>query len=199
MVEIKQTNTDSTIKGLRSFFKQYPAIKEALETIFTSIAVLLVIYMTIAFPEVIVGESMEPTLQTGDRVLVENFTKRFGTYERGDVVVLIPATEDEKHFIKRIIGIPGDIIKVVDCGVFISRDSEKFKLNESYLQENTCTRGGNGLREGRSIRLGANEFVVLGDNRGNSVDSRMFGIVKKEEIIGKAVVRFWPPTKYTYL
>jgi signal peptidase I len=166
-------------------------LTEIFETFLVSIIVILIIYTTIASIEVVWGGSMDPTFKTGERILVEKLSKHFIPYQRGEVVVLIPPSEN-KHYIKRIIGMPGDVIRILDCKVYISKDGRKFVLQEDYLYENMCTRPGNALEEGRAIKLEDDEFIVLGDNRTASVDSRSFGVVEKKEILGKVIFRFWP-------
>ena len=109
------------------------------ETLVTSIFVLGMIYLFLAFPEVVYGASMEPNFYTGERILVEKITKRFKKFERGEVVVLHPPGNDNVDYIKRIVGIPGDSIKIKDCGVFISKDGDKFKLEEPYLDEDDAS------------------------------------------------------------
>ncbi|MFH1295163.1 MAG: signal peptidase I, partial [bacterium] len=85
-------------------------VMEMLETLVSSVIVILVIYSTIAFPELVVGSSMEPNFYTGERILVEKVTKYFSPFKRGDIVVLHPPGNDNIDYIKRIIGVPGDII-----------------------------------------------------------------------------------------
>jgi signal peptidase I len=165
---------------------------EMLETFLTSFIVLMVIYWTLAVPEVVVGASMEPTFYTGDRILVEKITKYFKKFERGDIVVLHPPGNDNTDYVKRIVAVPGDIAKVTECNVYISRDGERFKLNEPYLYSGTCTTDGPSIREGHSIRIESGKYLVLGDNRGKSLDSRVFGLVDENRIMGRVVFRFWP-------
>jgi len=167
-------------------------ILEMLETLFMSLIVLFVIYSTIAMPEQVLGASMEPTFHTGERILVEKVTKYLSGFHRGDIVVLNPPGNDNVDYIKRIVGLPGDIVKIFDCNVYISLDGKKFKLDETYLPSNTCTVEGPVIREGRSLKLEDNEYLVLGDNRAHSSDSRYFGVVKKDRFLGKVVFRFWP-------
>jgi signal peptidase I len=166
-------------------------IKELFETFLVSIIVILIIYATIASIEVVWGGSMEPSFVTGERILVEKISKHFIPFERGEVVVLIPPT-DNKHYIKRIVGMPGDIFRILECKVYVSREGRKFVLEESYLHENMCTRSGQALEEGRALKLEDDEYIVLGDNRTASIDSRTFGVVEKNEILGKVIFRFWP-------
>jgi signal peptidase I len=172
--------------------KKENIIVEMLETFLMSFIVLMVIYWTVALPEVVKGASMEPTFQTDERILVDRVSKHFKELERGDVVVLHPPGKDNVDYIKRIVGVPGDIIKILDCNIYISKDGEKFLLEEPYLHSGTCTTEGPSLKEGRSIRIEDGQYVVLGDNRAFSVDSRIFGIIDEERILGRVVFRFWP-------
>ena len=153
------------------------------------------IYLFLAFPEVVYGASMEPNFYTGERILVEKVTKHFKKFERGEIIVLHPPGNGSVDYIKRIVGIPGDSIKIKDCSVFISRDGDKFKLEEPYLEKNTCTSATGALREGRSEKIGDNLYFVMGDNRIRSADSRIFGEIDKERIVGRVVFRFWPLNK----
>lgn len=164
---------------------------ETVETIVVSIAIISLIYSTVASIEVVLGSSMEPNFHTNERILVEHVTRYFKPFQRGEVVVIRPP-EEQRHFIKRIIGVPGDVFKIKDCKIQISRDGGKFELEEPYLDKTLCTKGGYSIIEGRGIRLNDNEYIVLGDNRPFSVDSRSFGIVTKDRIVGRVIFMFWP-------
>jgi signal peptidase I len=169
------------------------SILESVETLLTSFIVLMTVYVVVAFPVEVSGSSMSPNLETGDRLLVEKVTRLFEGYSRGDIVVLHPPENDYIDYVKRIVGMPGDTIKIVNCKVMISRNDTKFLLNEElYLSPEVCTNGGKSLAEGRIYNLKVNEYVVLGHNRGNSSDSRYFGIVSEDRIQGKVVARLWP-------
>ena len=157
-----------------------------------SLVVILAIYMVIASVEVVQGASMEPNFHTGERILVDRVSKNLKNFERGEIVVFYPPNDDSVHYIKRVIGIPGDIFKIVDCNVLISREGEKFKLDETYLKDGICTAGGVKVSEGRSLRIEENQYLLLGDNRPVSIDSRMLGLVDRNRIIGRVVFRFWP-------
>lgn len=172
------------------------SLLEVTETILVAVLVLLTVYVTIAFPVEVSGSSMFPNLETGDRLLVEKITRYIEGYKRGEIVVLHPPENDYIDYVKRIVGIPGDTVKIYNCQVFISRDDSKFILDESlYLDSTICTVGGKNIVDGRVYTLSSDEFLVLGDNRTNSQDSRFFGILKEDRIQGKVVARFWPPAK----
>lgn len=172
---------------------------EMLETFVSSVIVILVIYSTIAFPELVVGSSMEPSFYTGQRILVEKVTKHFTPFKRGDVVVLHPPGNDDIDYVKRIVGIPGDVVKIVDCKVYIKSGDESFLYEEEYLNDGVCTIGGAKIKDGRSFKIEGKDYLVLGDNRERSMDSRAFGLISEERILGKVVFRFWPFSKAGFI
>jgi signal peptidase I len=169
---------------------------DLIETFCVSAIVIYIVYSTIGSIEMVWGASMEPNFHTGERILVDQIFRKF---DRGDIVVLSPPGDSGRHFIKRIIGIPGDVFKVYNCKVYISRDGNRSYLQEGYLPEDICTGGGPEIKEGRSIKVPDGSYLVLGDNRGNSVDSRFFGLVTTKNIIGKVVFCFWPLPKLGFV
>ena len=127
------------------------------------------------------GPSMEPTLHTGERVLVNKLAYwNFGEPQRGDVVVFHAWTQHE-DFIKRVIGLPGDTVEVKDNHVYVNGAP----LDEPYLDQPTTG-------QESPVHVGADEVFVMGDNRGNSSDSRHYGPLPQVEIVGKAWLRYWP-------
>ena len=172
---------------------------ELAETFVVSLVILLLIYGFLAFPEIVSGASMEPLLHDKERILVEKVLKNFQDFERGEVVVFHPPEDDHIDYVKRVIGVPGDLVKISDCKVFITRDGNRFTLEEPYLYAEKCTTGGPGFPAGRSQKLSEDSYLVLGDNRDHSADSRVFGVIDKERIVGKVVFRFWPPAKIGFL
>jgi len=180
----------------RNFSEFKKVIIEGFETIIVAVLVLFTVYVLIAFPVEVSGSSVSPNLETGDRLLVEKLTSKIEGYSRGDIVVLRPPDYDYIDYVKRIVGLPGDTVKIYNCQIFINRNDTKFQLNEEiYLSSEICTLGGKSLVEGRVYTLKQDEYIVLGDNRNNSQDSRFFGIVKQDRLQGKVVARFWPPDK----
>lgn len=132
---------------------------------------------------------MVPTLQSADFLITEKVTYRFGTPKRGDIIVLKNPRDESQDFIKRIIAVPGDNIKIENNSVFIDGQL----LNEPYLPPGTLTRAGAFLTEGIQVLAGPNQYFVLGDNRSHSSDSREWGAVTREEIVGRAFFRYFPP------
>ena len=121
---------------------------EFLETVLTSVFILVVVYVFIAFPVMVQGRSMEPNLYTGDRLLVETITSKLFGYQRGEVVVLSAYASGvaglaNELLVKRVIGLPGDRIKIYNCKVHIFKDGEIFEIVEAeYLPQGVCTIGG---------------------------------------------------------
>ena len=184
------------IRLLKQFFL---AIWEVLEVVLISAATVVVIRTFLVQPFLVSGASMEPNFYTGERILVEKLSKHFVPIHRGDVVVLHPPGDDKTDFVKRVVGIPGDVVKLVDCRVYIKDGADSYMYVEDYLRDGTCTRGGGKVRDGRSIVIDKDSYLVLGDNREKSLDSRTFGLVKQDRIIGRVVYKFWPPTQMGFV
>jgi signal peptidase I len=143
------------------------------------------------------SESMHPTLQAGDRVLVNRLAYRAHDIRRGDVIVFarpphspINGPDAPKDLIKRVIGLPGDIVATHDGAVWINGR----RLNEPYLPDGTQSTG---LEDG--VKVPAGHVWVMGDNRTNSADSRVFGPLSQRLVIGRAFARAWPPGRIGFL
>ena len=132
------------------------------------------------------SESMVPTLAVGDRVFVNKFIYRFTEPERGDVVVFESVNGGEEDLIKRVVGVPGDEIEVRSGTLLVNGEPQ----NEPYLNREIPDDSFFG-----PSRLSEGEVFVMGDNRANSADSRVFGPLPVENIEGEAFMRFWPPTR----
>jgi signal peptidase I len=132
------------------------------------------------------SESMVPTLLVGDRVFVNKFIYRFAEPERGDVVVFESVNGGEEDLIKRIVAVAGDEIEVRNGTLLVNGEEQV----EPYLNENPPF---NGSYEQTEVPEG--NVFVMGDNRANSADSRVFGPLPVENIEGEAFLRFWPPDR----
>lgn len=155
-------------------------------------AIFSMIYLFVAQPHKVSGSSMVPTFQNNDYILTDKLSYRFSLPKKGDVIVLKNPRNESQDFIKRIIAIPGDSVKIENGLVFVNGN----KLNEAYLPQNTLSQGGSFLAEGEQITAGENQYIVFGDNRNHSSDSREWGPVKRNEIIGKVVFRYFPATSF---
>ena len=204
---------------IKSYFtkeKMKAELKELVETVVFVLVALVVIRFFIFEPRVIPSASMHPTLIEKDRLIIERFSRFFTTPKRGDIIVFYPPQEVLKTdflgvmerltglfckdiaYIKRVIGTPGDRVEIKPeadetFGVYVNGE----KLDEPYIQSPyeypIC-------REGMycNVILGDDEYFVMGDNRGNSYDSRFWGFVKKDRIIGINRLRFWPLNRLYY-
>ncbi|NEQ32176.1 MAG: signal peptidase I [Leptolyngbya sp. SIO4C5] len=163
---------------------------EAIQTVGLSIVLALGIRHFVAEARYIPSGSMEPTLQINDRLVVEKISYHFNQPDRGDIVVfwppdnLFPAGGRRDAFIKRIIGLPGDTVEVSGGQVFVNEQA----LAEDYIKAPPNYQWG-------PETVPPEQYLVLGDNRNSSFDSHSWGFVPQENIIGRAVVRFWPPSR----
>jgi signal peptidase I len=155
---------------------------------FTVVSILIVapIRFFIAQPFIVRGESMDPTFADGQYLIVDELTYRSSPPERGDVVVFKYPKDESKYFIKRIIGLPNETVKIVNGKVSVSSSSDPdgTALNEAYIQDLSF--------ENTSETLGDNEYYAMGDNRSNSLDSRIWGPLPKRNIVGRVLVRLFP-------
>ena len=163
---------------------------EGLQTIGLSVILALGIRHFVAEARYIPSGSMEPTLQINDRLVIEKISYNFNPPGHGDIVVfwppdsLTPPGQRRDAFIKRIVGLPGDVVEVRDGEVI--RNGEV--LSEPYIKGPPDYQWG-------PEEVPPESFLVLGDNRNSSYDSHSWGFVPQENIIGRAVVRFWPPDR----
>lgn len=137
-------------------------------------------------PFIVKGESMVPNFQSGDYLIVDEISYRFSEPERGDVIVFNYPKDRSQRFIKRIIGLPGEAVSILNGEVQIIKDNEVNVLTEEYLPDDLKTYGE------VNVALSNDEYFVLGDNREYSYDSRAWGVVPKSDIIGKAFLRIFP-------
>ncbi|MEI6490386.1 MAG: signal peptidase I [bacterium] len=155
--------------------------------IFTIFLVLIIlIRIFVAEPFLVYGSSMEPNFETGDYLIVDELTYKFESPKRGDVVVLKPPMDESKHYIKRIIGLPGETISVNGSAVVIKNkeNPEGFTLNEPYITFQSDRVA--------NYALNNHEYFVMGDNRAVSSDSRIWGPLPSNLITGRALLRILP-------
>jgi signal peptidase I len=138
---------------------------------------------------VVDGPSMEDTLYTGQFLLISRLHYLFGDIHNGDIAVFFPPNEDDR-LIKRVIGSPGDTIEIRNKLVY----RNGVQLDETYFVNGPCTSRCND----EIWELGENEYFFMGDNRNRSRDSRVFGPVPKENIIGRAIIRYLPPQEFVF-
>ena len=159
---------------------------ENVKTVGLSLFLAFGIRTFIAEARYIPSGSMLPTLQINDRLIIDKLSYDFSNPKRGDIVVFNPtktleAENYHEAFIKRVIGLPGDKVEVKNGKVYVNN----IPLKENYLEAPPSYQWG-------SVVVPQNSYLVLGDNRNNSYDSHYWGFVPRQNIIGKAMFRFWP-------
>jgi signal peptidase I len=163
---------------------------------FAIIAILIVvpIRMFVAQPFIVSGASMETTFHSGEYLIVDQLSYHFHQPHRGEVIVFRYPRDPSKFFIKRIVGEPGDTVTIENGTVYIANetDPDGFALTEAYAEKMPPAPK---LTE----TLGDREYFVMGDNRDESSDSRTWGVLQQERIVGRAWVRLFPPSVLDYL
>ena len=153
---------------------------EVLKFALLTLVIVLPFRMYVAKPFLVNGISMSPTFETGDYLIIDQISYRFkGNPQRNDVIVFKYPKNPSKYFIKRIIGLPNETVQIKDGDIFIKNDKNLagFKLTEEYLRTNFNESPVTSV-------LGNDEYFVMGDNRNNSSDSRMWGALNEEYITG---------------
>lgn len=161
-----------------------PLLRELSDTFLPAIVIVLVVNLLLAQPRTVHGQSMEPCLHENERVIIDLVSLRWREPHRGEIVVLRLPNRRSDPLIKRVIGLPGDTVAIRGGKVLVNDQL----LDEPYLDQ--ITPG----RMPATVVPEAHVFV-LGDNRGASNDSRYFGMVPYENVLGRAWLRYWPPSE----
>jgi len=164
---------------------------DILETIVFVGSLFIVIYLFVAQPNQVKGASMDPTFGSGDYIFTSKITYKIRSYHRGDVVVFRSPNNPDIEYIKRIIGIPGDVIMIKDSEVYVNGK----QLKEDYISAKTNLWEGGFSKEGVGTKVMDGMLFVMGDNRPRSSDSREFGLITEESVIGQVFYRYFPPNK----
>lgn len=184
-------------KGLE--YDMNKVMKEMINTLLYLLGVLCLTYLVVTFVgqrTEVEGASMETTLYDGDNLIVDKISYRFSDPQRFDIIVFPFKYQKNTFYIKRIIGLPGETVRIDDKGVIYINGEV---LEESYGRE--VIRAEHVGIAGEPIKLGENEYFVMGDNRNNSTDSRtaIVGNIKRDDIIGRAWLRIWPFSEFGLL
>lgn len=159
---------------------------ETLIIVLISVAVFIGLRFTIQ-TYIVNGPSMEPNYQNNEWIIVEKLAYKFAKVQRGDIIVFQPPVSSTKPFIKRVIGLPGEIVEIHNGIVDIRKaDGSIITMQEPYIKEHFPSNY-------TSIVIPPDEYFVMGDNRNNSTDSRYGWLVSSDKIIGKAWISIWPP------
>lgn len=185
MVEEESKKPEETSKGWRQ------TVAENVKLVAIALTIAIVVRIFIAEPRFIPSPSMVPTLAVGDRLLVEKVSYHLHPPHQGDIVVFQPPPQLQEYgyrasqaFIKRVIGLPGQQIQVTGGKVYVDGKA----LDEDYILAAPAY-------EMPSVRVPENSLFVMGDNRNDSNDSHVWGFLPTENLIGRALLRFWPLEK----
>jgi len=192
--------------GISKYRKAWNFTREILETVIVVLVLVILIRNFLGEPRWIPTASMKPTLIEGDRLIIEKVSTRFSKPQRGDIIVFYPPFEkleqstwakftrligyfnSDTAYIKRIVGVQGDTIDIKDGeGVYINGKL----LNEPYKREFNKIGCAPGMYC-ESVKVPEGHYFMMGDNRSNSQDSRFWGFLPEDRVIGKAYFRFWP-------
>jgi signal peptidase I len=166
------------------FEKRYRLAREIIETVVLTVLMFLVIRLAVQNFNVD-GMSMEPNLHNQELILVDKWSYLFRTPARGDIIVFVAPPQPNTDYVKRIIGLPGDVITVHNTTVIVNGKT----LNNAFVDPR---REGNPFPSFTNLIVPPNDYFVLGDNRAGSFDSRAWGCVPKANIIGRAALVYWP-------
>ena len=165
-------------RGIIEFFK------DAFKYILVVVVVFLLFVFCVGLQGV-TGPSMYPTLQEGNILIVNKLLYRLKDIERNDIIILM---HDDKYMVKRIVGLPGEHVEYKDNYVYVNG----VKYKETFIDTTKVKTNDFSINDLGYETIPDNMYLVLGDNRENSMDSRDFGLVEKDLIVGKAWIRIWP-------
>ena len=154
---------------------------EVVKVVLISLAIILPVRMYLIQPFYVEGASMEPNFYNKEYLIINEIIYRFNEPQRGEVIVFKYPKNPRNYYIKRIIGLPGETVEIRGGQVYIHNEIVEENYIKLFSKDNR-----------KAIVLGADEYFVLGDNRNNSSDSRLFGPLKEKYIIGKVWFRGWP-------
>jgi signal peptidase I len=186
IIYIKNNNKEKKTKTIGTFFL------ELIKIIVISLAIIIPVRYYLIQPFIVRGSSMEPNFSNGQYLIIDEITYRFQDPVRGDVVVFKYPKDITQYYIKRIIGLSLETVEISGGEIIIYNNKypEGANISESYLTIDHETPGD------LKISVPYNEYFVLGDNRGASSDSRVWGLLPRQDIIGKAWVSGWPPSRF---
>jgi signal peptidase I len=190
--EIEEVEIEKSKKNHKGWFVE--SFKETVKFVIVSLLIIIPFRMWVAQPFVVSGASMEPNFLDGNYLIIDELTYKFREPERGETIIFKFPQNTSQFFIKRVIGLPKETIEIKYGRVYIYNEENPagVLLDEVYLHETRT-------QPERRIELGENEYFVLGDNRLQSFDSRSWGALGKDYIIGRAWLRLWPLDKIGFV
>ena len=171
-------------------------LKELIKVVVIAFLIVTPFRIFVAQPFIVSGASMDPTFETGDYLIIDQLTYEFTDPHRGDVVIFQFPRDPSKFFVKRVIGLPGEVIEIEGSEVTIRSNTDSVEtliLKEPYIADE------NKRSDSLTVVLDDEEYFVMGDNRRASSDSRSWGPVTEDLIIGKAFLRLFPVAEASIL
>jgi len=174
---------------------------DIIETVVVALAIFIIIYLFVVQPHQINGNSMWPSFLDGEYLLTDKFSYRFRDPIRGDVIIFLAPSgarcpqQLQCDFVKRIIGLPHETVSLMDGKVYVNNTL----LHETYLPNDPAFETDSPTGNPISVELKDDQYFVMGDNRGHSSDSRAWGSVPRDNIVGKAWLRYWPPQRVGFI
>ena len=185
----EETGEEATLSRRDKNKKKKSSLREMVEVIVTALVLAFLIKTFVVGNFWIPSESMVPTIEVNDKVIVTNFSYWFEGPKRGDVIVFRYPLDTKKDYIKRCIGLPGETVEFRDSKLYVNGQL----VEEPYLPEGLV------FEDYGPIEVPEGQYFMCGDNRNHSSDSRVWGFVEKRLIIGKAQVIYWPFDRWSTL
>ena len=176
------TPAENSPQGYKEYFI------ESLKVLSVAALTVFLVRYFLFKPFYVKGQSMEPTFNENEYLIIDELSYRLREPVRGEIIVFKYLDIQKDYFLKRIIGLPGERVKVADgkITVYNAQHPEGVVVDENYLPDDLLTLGE------KNVSLGENQYFVLGDNRMNSYDSRRFGAIDRSQIVGRVALRGWP-------
>ncbi len=189
-----ELNTPPESQEKRSFIREALAyVGELTRVVVISLAIILPVRYFLVQPFYVKGVSMEPNFYDHEYLVIDEISFRFREPKRGEIVVFRYPRDPSQFFIKRVVGLPGETVEIRNSRVKITSDAypDGLVLDEAYLDPDVR------IWVETEVTLGAEEYFILGDNRDSSLDSRQFGPISREVIVGRVWLRGWPLDRIT--
>ncbi len=173
------------------FTKIKATVWEVIKLALFTLIIVVPIRTYVAQPFIVSGASMDPTFRDHEYLIVDELSYYLRTPARGEVVIFRYPKDPSKFFIKRIIGLPGETVAIQQGEVVVKQNGTETKIAEPYLHQPFTANA--------EVTLGATDYFVMGDNRNVSYDSRSWGALPKKMIVGRALLRLFPPQRIALL
>lgn len=167
-------------------------IWDFLELLIICASIIALTFWFVGQPVQVSGSSMEPNLSNNQQLIAEKLTYKLREPERGEVAILKHPENPPVLLVKRIVGLPGDTFEIKDGQIYVNGS----KLEEPYINNSELTQGKNKLKDNQKIKVPEDKYIVLGDNRDDSADSRNWGFIDEGSLVGRASLVYAPISEF---